>query len=49
MGIKNIICPKANEADVAELPKEVTESLTYYFADTYKDVANVIFDNMNVK
>lgn len=44
MGIMNIICPKANEDDVKELPKEVTEGVHYYFADTYDDVANVIFD-----
>ena len=44
MGIFNIICPKANEDDVKELPKEVTEGVNYYFADTYDDVAKVIFD-----
>ena len=44
MGIMNIICPKANEDDVKELPKEVTEGVHYYFADTYDDVAKVIFD-----
>ncbi len=44
MGIMNIVCPKANEDDVKELPKEVTEGVHYYFADTYDDVANVIFD-----
>lgn len=44
MGIFNIICPKANEDDVKELPVEVTEGINYYFADTYEDVAKVIFD-----
>lgn len=44
VGIKNIICPKANEDDVKELPKEVTEGINYFFADTYDDVAKVIFD-----
>lgn len=44
MGIFNIICPKANEDDVKELPKEVTDGVNYYFADTYDDVAKVIFD-----
>ncbi len=43
MGITNIICPKANEDDVKELPKEVTDGVTYYFADTFDDVAKVIF------
>ncbi len=44
MGMFNIICPKANEDDVKELPVEVTEGVNYYFADTYEDVAKVIFD-----
>lgn len=44
MGIFNIICPKANEDDVKELPKEVTDGVNYYFAYTYDDVAKVIFD-----
>ena len=44
MGIFNIICPKANEDDVKELPSEVTDGVNYYFADTYDDVAKVIFD-----
>lgn len=43
MGITNIICPKANESDVKELPAEVTEGVTYYYADTFNDVAKVIF------
>ena len=49
MGITNIICPKANESDVKELPPEVTEGVTYYYADTFNDVANVIFDSRKTK
>lgn len=47
MGIFNIICPKANEGDVKELPKEVTDGVTFYFADTYDDVAKILFDNLD--
>ncbi len=43
MGITNIICPKANEEDVKELPEEVTEGVNYYYADTFPDVVKVIF------
>lgn len=43
MGINSIICPKANQSDVSELPEEVTKGVNYYFADTFMDVAKVIF------
>ncbi len=49
MGITNIICPKANESDVKELPAEVTEGVTYYYADTFNDVAKVIFEGRKTK
>ncbi|MGN0902579.1 MAG: endopeptidase La, partial [Succinivibrio sp.] len=49
MGIKNIICPKANADDVKELPKEVTDGVNYFYADTFDDVANVIFDGIASK
>lgn len=44
MGIKNIICPKANEDDVKELPESVTKGVNYYFANTFDDVAKIIFN-----
>ncbi len=47
MGIFNIICPKANEGDVKELPKEITNGVNYYFAENYDDVANLLFENIN--
>ncbi|MGN1281434.1 MAG: endopeptidase La [Succinivibrio sp.] len=48
MGINNIICPRANEDDVKELPSEVTDGVNYFFADTFDDVAKVIF-GQNIK
>ncbi|MDY6322903.1 MAG: endopeptidase La [Succinivibrio sp.] len=45
MGIFNIICPKANEGDVKDLPDEVKNGVHYYFADKYDDVAKIIFDS----
>lgn len=46
MGIFNIICPKANEGDVKELPDEVKNGVNFYFADRYDDVAKVIFPSI---
>ena len=44
MGINNIICPKANEDDVKELPEEVTKGVNYFFVETFDDVAKIIFN-----
>ena len=44
MGIFDIICPKANEGDVKELPKEVSDGVHFHFADKYDDVARILFD-----
>ena len=44
MGIFSIIVPKANEGDVKELPKEVSEGVTFYYADRFDDVAKLLFE-----
>lgn len=44
VGIYDLIIPKANEGDVKELPDEVKDKVNFYFADTYDDVAKVLFD-----
>lgn len=46
VGIFNIICPKTNEGDVKELPPEVSKGVTFYYADTYDDVARIIFPSV---
>ncbi len=46
MGIFNIICPKANEGDVKELPPEVKEGVNFYFAEVFDDVAALIFTDI---
>lgn len=43
MGIFDIICPRANEGDVRELPDEVREGVRFHFADRYDEVASVLF------
>lgn len=44
MGIFNLVIPIGNEGDVKELPDHVKEGVTFYYADTYDDVAYVMFD-----
>ncbi len=43
VGIYNIIVPKANTGDVKELPPEVSEGVFFYFANTFDDVARLLF------
>ncbi len=49
MGIFNIIVPKANEGDVKELPEEVSQGVTFYYADKFDDVAAILFPALGVK
>jgi ATP-dependent Lon protease len=39
--IKTFILPQLNEADLAELPAEVREEMTFVPARTHEDVLNV--------
>jgi ATP-dependent Lon protease len=40
-GIKHVIIPKANEADLEDVPEEVRQSLTFYPVQTLDDVLKV--------
>jgi ATP-dependent Lon protease len=40
-GIKHVIIPKANEADLEDVPDEVRETLTFYPVQTLEDVLKV--------
>jgi len=42
-GVTNIIFPKANESDFAELPDQLKEGITAHFASNYDDVYAVAF------
>ncbi len=46
LGIKKLICPLANESDVADLPEFVTKGVEYHYADTYEDVAKLLFPTL---
>ncbi len=43
LGIKKLICPKRNENDVNDLPEFVKDGVEYFFVETYKDVADILF------
>ena len=44
-GITNLILPKENKADAAEIPEEVREKITIHFAEIYDDVEKLVFEN----
>lgn len=43
MGVKTVVLPAANRADVEEIPAMVREKLDFVFAQTYDDVFKVAF------
>ena len=43
-GIERIILPKENEQDLEDVPKEVTDQLQFYFAETIDDVLKIALD-----
>ncbi len=47
MGIKEIFIPKANEKDIAELPKESKEKLKIHPVSDYSQIYKVLFAKKN--
>ncbi len=43
-GVKTVIMPKFNQADLEDLPEEVRQQLHFVFADTVDDVLNAALD-----
>ena len=43
-GLKRVIIPRENEADLADLPPETREALEFVPADTIEDVFAAAFD-----
>ena len=43
-GLKRVIMPRENESDLADLPPETREALTFIPADTIEDVFAAAFD-----
>ena len=44
--IKKLICPKANECDVNDLPDFVKKGIEYNFVETHDDVAKILFPSL---
>ena len=42
-GIREVVLPFENEADVEDLPKEVAKDMKIYFAKMYEDVEKLVF------
>ncbi|MDA0824782.1 MAG: endopeptidase La, partial [Proteobacteria bacterium] len=42
-GIKELILPASNQGDFDELPAYIKKGITAHFADTYQDVAAILF------
>ena len=47
-GVKTVILPKFNQADLEDLPEEVRQQLHFVFADTVDDVLNAALDPVQV-
>jgi ATP-dependent Lon protease len=43
-GLKTVILPNRNEADLEELPQEVREQINFIFADVIEDVLNAALE-----
>lgn len=43
VGIREVILPADNEADAADIPKEVSKDMKIHFAKTYEDVEKLVF------
>jgi ATP-dependent Lon protease len=43
-GVKTVVLPKENEPDLAELPSEAREQLSFVLADSIDQVLEVAFD-----
>jgi ATP-dependent Lon protease len=44
-GIREIILPIDNEADLEDIPREVQEQVTFHLAETLDDVMDVALEN----
>jgi ATP-dependent Lon protease len=44
-GVKTVVLPKDNEPDLAELPDEAREQLSFVLADSIGEVLEVVFDS----
>lgn len=45
-GVRTVIVPERNRADVEQIPEEVRSEITFVYASHYDDVRNVVFPDM---
>ncbi|GAB4579565.1 MAG: endopeptidase La [Anaerolineales bacterium] len=48
VGLRTIIIPSRNQADLEELPDEVRNSLEFIFANTVDDILQVVFETLSL-
>jgi ATP-dependent Lon protease len=48
-GLKKVILPQRNEADLEDLPKEVLEEIEFVFAETVDDVLRAAIESFPAK
>lgn len=48
-GLKTVILPKRNEADLEDLPKEVREDINFVFVDTVDQVIGTALETEPIK
>ncbi len=42
-GLKKIVVPQANQADVEEMKEEIKGGLEFFFVSDYEDVMRIVF------
>lgn len=47
-GLKTLIFPKANQADVERLPDYIKENVKFHFVETYDDVFRIAYPNIKL-
>jgi len=47
-GMKTLIFPQGNEADIEELPENIKEGLTFHFVENYIDVFKIVFPDVEL-
>ena len=48
-GVRRVILPERNRADVEEIPADVREKIEFVFASSYRDVAAAAFDESPIE
>ena len=44
-GVRRVICPKENQKDVIDIPKNILSDIQFYFVETFDEVIEIVFPN----